>query len=166
MGNALNDCARKHNEGLQTIALYRSARLTNAPTMSLAPSTSLVPSATPTETPTGKPSVSLVPSGAPSMSSQPSGAPSEYPTFSIASLDEFTRIQSPGTTAFQVQHGLMFDIEAKDYDVTIHNFRIPFLRAAESVKISIWIHDGPFWYEKNNVDAWTWVGSPDAYSPG
>ena len=60
----------------------------------------------------------------------------------------------------------MFDIEAKDYDVTIHNFRIPFLRAAESVKISIWVHDGPFWYEKNNVDAWTWVGSPDAYSPG
>lgn len=60
----------------------------------------------------------------------------------------------------------MFNIEAK-YDVTIRNFRIPFLRAAESVTVSLWVHDdGPFWYEKNNPSRWRWVGSPDAYSPG
>jgi hypothetical protein len=38
----------------------------------------------------------------------------------------------------------MFDIEAKDYDITIRNFRIPFVRASESVTISIWVRDGPF----------------------
>lgn len=86
----------------------------------------------------------------------------------------------------------MFDIEAKDYEVTIHNFRIvseyvslsciyfqcsylttalivyfqPFLRAAESITVSIWVYDGPFWYEKNNPSVWELVGSPEAYSPG
>lgn len=165
MGNAINDCARRHNDVREAIALFRSARLTNAPTISMAPTSSSVPSASPTGSPTGKPSVSLVPSGSPSFSSQPSSAPSEFPTFNIGSLEDFERLQSPGTTAFQVQHGLMFNIEAK-YDVTIHNFRIPFLRAAESVTVSIWVHDGPFWYEKNNPSAWEWKGSPEAYSPG
>jgi hypothetical protein len=166
MGNAANDCARKHNDGLKAIALYRSARLTNAPTLSLAPSSSGAPSNSPTPAPSGKPSVSDVPSASPSISSMPSSVPSEYPTFDIGNLEDYERIQSPGTSAFQVQHGIMFNIEAK-YDVTIRNFRIPFLRAAESVTVSIWVHDdGPFWYEKNNPSPWRWLGSPDAYSPG
>lgn len=165
MGNEINDCARRHNDVREAIALYRSARLTNAPTISMAPTSSSAPSASPTASPTGTPSVSMVPSSTPSISSQPSSFPSEYPTFNIGSLEDFERIQSPGTTAFQVQHGIMFNIEAK-YDITIHNFRIPFLRAAESVTVSIWARDGPFWYEKNNPSAWVLLGSPEAYSPG
>jgi hypothetical protein len=93
---------------------------------------------------TFQPSLSLVPTGTPTVSSHPSSAPSEYPTFNIGDLEDYFRIQSPGTTAFQIQHGLMFDIEAKDYDITIRNFRIPFVRASESVTISIWVRDGPF----------------------
>lgn len=60
----------------------------------------------------------------------------------------------------------MFDIEAKGQGVTIHNFRIPFLRASQSVTVSVWARDGPFWYEKNNPNAWRLMGSPVAYSPG
>lgn len=123
-GNESNDCARRHNEVKETIALYRKARITNSPTISLAPSMSSVPSQSPTIAPTGKPSLSLVPSSTPSLSSMPSSLPSEYPTFDIGSLEDFKRVQSPGTTAFQVQHGIMFDIQAKDYEVTIRNFRI------------------------------------------
>jgi hypothetical protein len=54
MGNEINDCARRHNEVKETIALYRQARLTNAPTMSFAPSSSSAPSDIPTISPTGK----------------------------------------------------------------------------------------------------------------
>lgn len=166
MGNESNDCARRHNEVKEKIALYYKARLTNSPTVSPAPSISTAPSVSPTGVPTPAPTISRSPSSAPSVSIAPSSMPSEYPTFDIASLEDFQRLQSPGTTAFQVQHGIMFDIEAKDHDVTIRNFRIPFLRAAERVTISIWTKDGPFWYEKNNPDAWKLIGSPVAYSPG
>jgi hypothetical protein len=166
MGNEINDCARQHNEVRERVALYRRARLTNAPTVSIAPSISAAPSSAPTKVPTASPTISRSPSSAPSNSIAPSGAPSEYPTFSIGSLDEFQRLQSPGTTAFQVQHGVMFDIQAKGQGVTIHNFRIPFLRASQSVTVSVWARDGPFWYEKNNPNAWRLMGSPVAYSPG
>lgn len=59
----------------------------------------------------------------------------------------------------------MFDIEAKDVDVTIRNFRIPFFKPG-NVTVSIWSKEGSFWYEKNNPAAWTLLGSPLAYSPG
>ena len=59
----------------------------------------------------------------------------------------------------------MFDIEAKNVDITIHNFRIPFYFAG-NVTISIWSKEGSFWYEKNNPGAWDLLGSPEAYSPG
>ena len=60
----------------------------------------------------------------------------------------------------------MFDVTAKNYDITINNFRIPFLYGGD-LTISVWsMETGAFWYEKNNREAWTWRGSPDAYSPG
>lgn len=191
MGNASNDCTRQHNETRERIALYRKARLTNSPTASPAPSSSSQPSGAPTAFPTSSPTVSryvslhicylsrlheLValnrsliifrsPSLMPSLSVAPSSPFSEYPTFNIADLDDFENIESPRTTSFQVQHGIMFNIEAKDYDVTINNFRIPFFRAGD-VTISIWSTEGDFWYEKNNPVAWDLLGSPKAYSWG
>ena len=125
-GNALNDCARRHNESSGPVATYRTVKLTNAPTKSSVPSISLVPSPGPTTSPTHSPTVSSVPSIAPSTSFEPSGTPSEYPTFDFASLDEFSQIDSPGTTSFNLAHGIMFDVTAKEVDIRIHNFRIPF----------------------------------------
>ena len=125
-GNALNDCARRHNESSGPVATYRTVKLTNAPTKSSVPSISLVPSPGPTTSPTHSPTVSSVPSIAPSTSFEPSGTPSEYPTFDFASLDEFSQIDSPGTTSFNLAHGIMFDVTAKEVVIRLHNFRIPF----------------------------------------
>ena len=148
------------------MAENRRVRVTHAPTTSLGPSMSAMPSEGPSDGPSLAPSVSLAPSGTPSISVEPSGAPSEYPTFNNIGLDEFLSLHSPRSTGFRVQHGIMFDVTAKDVDVTVHNFAIPFVRGGNCT-VDVFSREGKFWYEKNNVpNAWTLAGSPDAYSPG
>lgn len=161
MGNADNDCARKHNEIRTKLALYRTARITLAPTISPKPTEA------PTQSPTMSPTKSDVPSLVPSSSSAPSGAPSEWPTFNTNALSTFLTLDTPRTTLYQARKGVMFDITAKGYDITVHNFRLPFLNGGDFV-VSIWsrTEEGSFWYDKNNEDAWTFLGSPSAYSPG
>mmetsp|Transcript_25700 Transcript_25700/g.44898 ORF Transcript_25700/g.44898 Transcript_25700/m.44898 type:complete len:1663 (+) Transcript_25700:1-4989(+) len=166
MGNAENDCARKHNEVREKVAAYRNVKLTHAPTMSNSPTTTTPPSIEPTGQPTLRPTASYAPSGEPSVSLVPSDVPSEFPTFNFADLDQYENIESPRTTSYSAQKGFMFDITAKDYDVTIQQFRIPFVRGGDMV-ISIWtLETGGFWYEKNNEAVWTLRGSPTARSPG
>lgn len=166
VGNALNDCARKHREVQAKVALYRKVRLTEAPTKSLTPSASVAPSEEPTGDPTISPTKSRSPSLEPSVSIAPSGMPSDWPTFGNGELENYARLDSPGTTVFHLGHGIMFDVTAKERDVTIHNFAIPFGKGGD-MKITVWTREGGrFWYEKNNKDAWTWRGTPDAYSPG
>ena len=118
-GNTLNDCARKHNAGREYVALFRNVALTNAPTVSPAPSTSLQPTPNPTQSPTLSPTKSNSPSLAPSTSLAPSGQPSGWPTFSNAALEDYLQLDTPSTTTFNVRHGIMFDITAKDYDITV-----------------------------------------------
>ncbi|EJK75304.1 hypothetical protein THAOC_02974 [Thalassiosira oceanica] len=165
MGDAANDCARKHNDGIASIANYRNVRITAAPTLSSAPTISSAPSQGPSITHSLVPSQSAAPSDAPSISTEPSGMPSEFPTYDFGDLSEFHTLETPRATDLRVHKGIMFDVTAKDYEITIRNFRIPFLRGG-SMNITIWSKDGPFWYEKNNQDAWDYLGSPEAYSPG
>mmetsp|Transcript_31508 Transcript_31508/g.60095 ORF Transcript_31508/g.60095 Transcript_31508/m.60095 type:complete len:1368 (-) Transcript_31508:3769-7872(-) len=166
MGNAVNDCARKHNEGRVKISKYRAVRQTHSPTRSHVPSISQGPSEDPTGLPTPSPTESRTPSIAPSASSMPSDVPSEFPTFELADLATLNRIVSPGTAVFRVQHGIMFDITAKASDVRIRQFSLPFLRGGDFV-VSIWmLESGRFWYEKNHKEVWKFMGSPAASSPG
>lgn len=166
MGNDFNDCARRHNEGRVMISQYVQVRQTHSPTSSHAPSTSQTPSAAPIKSPTLSPTASRGPSAAPSKSDAPSDVPSEFPTFDLADLGELERIVSPGSVHLGVQHGIMFDVTAKAADVRIRQFSLPFVRGGDLV-VSIWtMESGGFWYEKNHEAAWTFMGSPDAHSPG
>ncbi|KAL7539111.1 hypothetical protein ACHAXR_009034, partial [Thalassiosira sp. AJA248-18] len=166
MGDAQNDCARVHNEQRGKISRYRSVRVTASPTKSNSPSASLMPSEPPTKVPTLSPTKSSEPSLAPTASDKPSITPSMWPTYSNAELEDFLKLDAPPSRSFQTQHGIMFDVTAKDYQIEIHNFRIPFEKAGDMV-VSVWSQDaGGFWYEKNNANAWTLQGSPDVYSPG
>ena len=70
---------------------------------------------------------------------EPSGMPSEWPTFGNAELIDFRRVDSPATTRYEVRHGLMFDVTAKNYDITINNFRIPFLYGGDlTIVCGVW----------------------------
>lgn len=68
MGNAQNDCARKHNEVKEQVASYRRVRITESPTKSESPSVSTAPTFPPTKIPTLSPTISSVPSIEPSVS--------------------------------------------------------------------------------------------------
>lgn len=170
-GDASNDCARMHNEVRQKIANYRSVRVTSAPTGTAtdSPSASAQPTAKHSTGPSLEPSVSLAPSQSPSVSAVPTGLPSEWPTFSDALLGNYLRLQSPGSVTFHVANGIMFDVTAKDYDITIHQFALPFLNGGDMVLHMYVLETGSFWYEKNNKDAWTQKdqeNSLEVHSPG
>jgi hypothetical protein len=158
-GDAYNDCARKHNDSRQRIANYRAVRLTSAPTLSHAPTASQAPSRRPSAQASVRPSASLAPSLAPSASLAPSDVPSEFPTFGSAVDEDHLRLRSPGSAAYQVALGLMFDVTARAHDVTIWQFRLPFANPGEMV-MHIYTRaatggGGAFWYEKNNRATWT-----------
>ena len=60
----------------------------------------------------------------------------------------------------------MFDVTAKaSAGIQIHNFRLPFLQGG-NMTVCVYSREGRFWYEKNNVAAWTEMGCTEAQSPG